>query len=88
MYYYFIFLVDNVQENYDDVVIIRQFSNDKAGVGFNLQPSRLEQGFLFFFKLWCNIKYVVQWCSNLLLEGQCPAEFSSILSQTHLSGCF
>ncbi len=49
--------VHDLPENYDDVIIIRQFSNDKAGEGFNLHSYRLEQGFclLFFFKLLCHI---------------------------------
>ncbi len=47
--FFILFVVDDVPENYDDVVIIRQFSNDKAGVGFCLHRSRLEQFFVFIF---------------------------------------
>ncbi len=35
------FVVDDLPENYDDVITVPQFSNDKAGVGFKLYTSLL-----------------------------------------------
>lgn len=49
IFYYFV--VDDLPDNYDDVVIVRQFSNDKTGVGFELHPSRLEYFYLVFLQI-------------------------------------
>lgn len=43
------FVLDDSPENYDDVVIVRQFSNDKTGVLHILHPSTT---FFFFYSIY------------------------------------